>query len=78
MIQSRTLKPMFPVRDNFNTRYRWEAWMNKYRAITIPSETVGKLLDAIYEQYPEGASSMPNKLEEAVINTLYELDELKD
>ena len=55
--------------------------MNKhraYRAITVPSETVGKLLDAIYEQYPEGASSMPSKLEEAVTNTLYELDELKD
>jgi len=48
-----------------------------YRAITVQSETVGKLLDAIYEQYPEGASSMPDKLEEAVINTLYELDELK-
>ncbi len=47
-----------------------------YRAITVQSETVGKLLDAIYEQYPEGASSMPDKLEEAVINTLYELDPL--
>ena len=54
--------------------------MNKhraYRAITVPSETVGKLLDAIYEQYPEGASSMPDKLGEAVINTLNELDELE-
>ena len=72
---------MFPAKDSFNTRYQWEAQMNKhkaYRAITIPSETVGKLLDAIYEQYPEGASSMPDKLEEAVTNTLYELDELKD
>ena len=49
-----------------------------YRAITVRSETVGKLLDAIYEQYPEGASTMPSKLEEAVTNTLYELDELKE
>tara|TARA_B100000959_G_C14785141_1_gene543180 strand:- start:483 stop:653 length:171 start_codon:yes stop_codon:yes gene_type:complete len=48
-----------------------------YRAITVRSETVGKLLEALYEQYPEGASSMPDRLEEAVINTLYELDELK-
>ena len=49
-----------------------------YRAITVRSETVGNLLDAIYEQYPEGASTMPNKLEEAVTNTLYELDELEN
>ena len=49
-----------------------------YRAITVRSETVGKLLAAIYEQYPEGASTMPNKLEEAVTNTLYELDELEN
>ena len=48
-----------------------------YRAITIRSETVGKLLEALYEEYPEGASSMPDKLEEAVINTLYELDQLE-
>lgn len=41
---------------------------------TVQSETVDRLLEAIYEQYPEGASSMPNKLEEAVINVLYELD----
>lgn len=41
---------------------------------TVQSETVDRLLEAIYEQYPEGASSMPNKLEEAVINALYELD----
>ena len=52
--------------------------MEKYETIKnkwLPSETVGKLLDAIYEQYPEGASSMPDNLEEAVINTLCELDE---
>ena len=41
---------------------------------TVQSETVDRLLEAIYEQYPEGASSMPNKLEESVINALYELD----
>ena len=43
---------------------------------SVSSETVDKLLEAIYEQYPEGASSMPNKLEEAVINTLHELEDI--
>jgi hypothetical protein len=51
---------MLGQRDSFNT---------------VSKETVDKLLEAIYEQYPEGASSMPDKLEEAVTNTLYELDE---
>ena len=49
-----------------------------YKALTIKSKTVGRLLNALYDQYPEGASSMPNKLEEAVLNTLYELDKLEN
>ena len=48
-----------------------------YKALTVRSKTIGKLLDALYEQYPEGASSMPDKLEEAVTDTLYELDKLE-
>ena len=43
---------------------------------SVSGETVDKLLEAIYEQYPEGASSMPSKLEEAVINTLHDLEDI--
>jgi len=33
-----------------------------------------ELLDAIYVEYPEGVSTMPDRLSEAVINSLLQLD----
>ena len=39
-----------------------------------PFHMVYKLLDAIYVEYPEGVSSMPDKLSEAVTNSLLQLD----
>ena len=47
---------------------------NSFNSVSV--ETVERLLEAIYEQYPEGASSMPSKLEEAIINTLHELEDI--
>ena len=37
------------------------------------TEMVYKLLDAIYVEYPEGVSTMPDRLSEAAINILIQL-----
>lgn len=50
----------------------------KLEESVLRCSSLEQLLDAIYEQYPEGASTMPSKLEEAVTNTLYELDGLEN
>ena len=42
--------------------------------MTFDTEMVYKLLDAIYVEYPEGVSTMPDRLSEAVINILLQLD----
>jgi len=42
--------------------------------ITLTKKQLTVLLDAIYRQYIEGASSMPDKLEEVVIDVLWKMD----
>ena len=42
--------------------------------VSLTKRELAVLLDAVYQHYPEGASSMPDRLEEAVIDVLWKME----
>lgn len=59
--------------DNFREEGR-EAALFLFPLDSPTKEMIHGLLDALYEVYPDGSSSMPDNLSEAVINMLKALD----
>ena len=59
--------------DNFREEGR-EAALFLFPLNSPTTEMIYGLLDALYEVYPDGSSSMPDNLSEAVINILKALD----